>query len=118
VKLKREILEAQDVSAAHELADILLKLHPDKNSDVIEDKAQELLLISVILAASAQGETCVQFLLDRLKDKDPKQWLDTFQGEAKTQLEGLENMSENYRKITLEALYIRISPYVIAHSRS
>jgi hypothetical protein len=62
MKLKREILEAQDVRAAHELADILLKIHPEKNSDIVQEKAQERLLISLILASSEQGETCAKFL--------------------------------------------------------
>jgi hypothetical protein len=119
MKLKREILEAQDVRAAHELADILLKIHPEKNSDIVQEKAQERLLISLILASSEQGEACTKFFLDRLRDQDPEQWLDTFHGEAKTELEScLEIMTESYRKMLLQSLYTRIGDYALAHSHS
>lgn len=118
MKLKREILEAQDVSAAHELADILLKMHPDKNSDIVQEKAQEYLLISLILASSAEGDTCTKFFLDRLRDEDPEQWLGSFQGESKTQLEEcLKVLSENHRKMLLQSLNTRISGYALAQSR-
>jgi hypothetical protein len=44
VKLKREILEAQTEADAHELANILLKLNPVKESDAVLERTEQLLI--------------------------------------------------------------------------
>lgn len=59
----------------------------------------------------------MKFFLDRLKDEDPQQWLDSFHGESKTQLEEcLGVMTENYRKMLLQSLYTRIGGYARTQS--
>jgi len=113
VKLKREILEAQTEADAHELANILLKLNPVKEFDAVLERTEQLLIVSLVLAASSHGDNCVQFFLDRLKESDPKQWLASFQGTAKSNLEAvLKTMSDNLRKGIGEQLYVRIGTYV------
>lgn len=115
MKLKHEILEAQTESGAHELADILLKINPDKDADFVEEKSMKLLLVSLILSASSQGNNCMQFFADRLKELDPSEWLTLFQGRAKTNLEEvLSGMTENYRRMLGQQLCMRIGTYACA----
>ena len=113
MQLKHEILAAQSESGAHELADILLKINPDKDADAVENHATKLVLVSLILSASSQGNNCVQFFMDRLKESNPNDWLSLFQGRAKTNLETvLSNMTEKYSRMLGQQLYMRIGTYV------
>jgi len=113
VNLKREILKTQTEADANELADTLLKVNPEKESDPVWEHAERLLIVSLILAASTHGDNCVQFFLDRLKESDPKHWLAFFQGKAKSDLEKiLESMSDDFRKALGAQLYARVGRYV------